>query len=473
MKFLAITAASLLAVPCLAETQAKDARAAPDAAAQARPIEGPGPVIINPGDRNPDQDRPNEDVFELIYFNSDSEKKPGTFVEVDEVLAYETIEVDGQRPHCHHCPKPYHHGPKPCHQGPKPCHHKPECHYPHPPKPPCNHPHPHPHRPASPCGECGPRPHHPHGPSPPKHKPKDVVTDCLLCKKLNYFADELYYIWDIPVWKAIYAIEYQIDELDELIDKSPLDSCFDCRQESKIACCYKTYAEALIRLLTAISEKSQYLPGDVDKYLVTAINSLRAADYAFVYELARRMQCGEYIKEIMKKQGALDGSTEGSIRAAFTRIVATPYITGDNFEGWADAKKPGKRDMDDKTTELMEQDVHMKRVQPVEMGPGFELVRRVLDKHAKKGAKPEDLDSADFDPELLELVYEYLDIDYPRGLFREAAEILSPEALQLAMFKAADKSSDEAKTFVVEYLVELVAGLEGFLSVAEYKRSAV
>jgi hypothetical protein len=43
-----------------------------------------------------------------------------------------------------------------------------------------------------------------------------------------------------PVWKAIYAIEFQLDELDKLIDKAPLDKCFDCRQESKIACCYKT-----------------------------------------------------------------------------------------------------------------------------------------------------------------------------------------------------------------------------------------
>lgn len=102
-----------------------------------------------------------------------------------------------------------------------------------------------------------------------------------------------------PVWKAIYHIECQLDELDKLIDRSNLDKCFDCRQESKIACCYKTvslmlppeplsiswltldlqYAESLIRLLVLISEKSEYLPGEVDKHLVTALNSLRAADY--------------------------------------------------------------------------------------------------------------------------------------------------------------------------------------------------
>jgi hypothetical protein len=39
------------------------------------------------------------------------------------------------------------------------------------------------------------------------------------------------------------------------------------------------YAEALIQLLAVIAEKAEYLPGDVDKYLVTATNSLRSADY--------------------------------------------------------------------------------------------------------------------------------------------------------------------------------------------------
>jgi hypothetical protein len=35
----------------------------------------------------------------------------------------------------------------------------------------------------------------------------------------------------------------------------------------------------------------------------------------------------------MKKQGAVDGSTPGSIREAFALFVSTPYITGDNFKG--------------------------------------------------------------------------------------------------------------------------------------------
>ena len=245
------------------------------------------------------------------------------------------------------------------------------------------------------------------------------------------------------------------------------------------------------------------------------------------------MQCDEYIKEIMKKQGALDGSTEGSIRAAFALIVTTPYITGDNFEGWTpskqESKKHGKRDMadhasdktgpmnvekreqkisaeqveealeaageatvgvlqaadkaamgafvdelndkDDKTAKLVKKDGEVKRVQASEMGPAFEQVRRVLDKHAKKDSKPEDLDLSEVDPEQLELMYEYLGVDHPEGLFKEAFETLSPTALQLALFKAADESSDEAKTFIVDFFEELVAALEGFLELGEDTKS--
>lgn len=62
-----------------------------------------------------------------------------------------------------------------------------------------------------------------------------------------------------------------------------------------------------------------------------------------MYELARRMKCDEYIKEIMKKQGALDGTTPGSIREAFALIVTTPYITGDNFEGFTGQVHHGKK----------------------------------------------------------------------------------------------------------------------------------
>jgi hypothetical protein len=52
----------------------------------------------------------------------------------------------------------------------------------------------------------------------------------------------------------------------------------------------------------------------------------------FVYELVRRMRCEKHEKEIMYTQGATDGSTQGSIRAAFALFVSTPYITGDDFK---------------------------------------------------------------------------------------------------------------------------------------------
>lgn len=38
------------------------------------------------------------------------------------------------------------------------------------------------------------------------------------------------------------------------------------------------YADALIRLLHLIKEKSEYLEGEIDKFVLTAVNSLRAAD---------------------------------------------------------------------------------------------------------------------------------------------------------------------------------------------------
>ncbi|KAK0392207.1 hypothetical protein NLU13_1705 [Sarocladium strictum] len=302
MKLPVIATALLLGIPVLAQEQVKPAAVEVGTSQDSAKSPEAG------SDHKLNQDEPNKEFFELIYANSEEDGRPGSAVAVEDVLTYGTVEIDAQ-PH-------HHHGYRPQHR----------------------------YRPSH-CGECSHQPQHPHKPYYPEHNKKpgnDVLTDCFLCKKLNLFADELYYVSDIvwrlkcrdgkPVWKAIYLIESQLDELDKLIDKSPLDSCFDCRQESKIACCYKTYAEALIRLLDAISEKSEYLPGEVDKYLVTAINSLRSADSTFVYELARRMQCDEYIKEIMKKQGARDGSTQGSISEAFALIVSTPYITGETLD---------------------------------------------------------------------------------------------------------------------------------------------
>lgn len=39
------------------------------------------------------------------------------------------------------------------------------------------------------------------------------------------------------------------------------------------------YADALIRLLKVLKHKSKYLEGEVDRPVLTAINSLRVANY--------------------------------------------------------------------------------------------------------------------------------------------------------------------------------------------------
>lgn len=66
------------------------------------------------------------------------------------------------------------------------------------------------------------------------------------------------------------------------------------------------------------------------------------------------MQCEEYIKEIMKKQGALDGTTAGSIREAFARIVTTPYLTGDNFDTHHPKKHEQTKKLEKKAVEIPE-----------------------------------------------------------------------------------------------------------------------
>ncbi|KAH7318741.1 hypothetical protein B0I35DRAFT_409581 [Stachybotrys elegans] len=200
-----------------------------------------------------------------------------------------------------------------------------------------------------------PRPH-----IPPPRRPYEVehafkLTDKFVCEKLHFFAREADYIYELvkvidcedrspkcwePVRKAIYDLEWEQDLFDTKIDKSDLNKCFDCRQEGKIACCYREYAASIIRMLKLIKYKTEFLEGGTDKYILTAVNSLRASDYTFVYELVRRMHCEKFEKEIMEAQGAVDGSTPGSIRAAFAEFVFTPYITGNKFEG--PVKPPGQ-----------------------------------------------------------------------------------------------------------------------------------
>ncbi|KAF7546169.1 hypothetical protein G7Z17_g8632 [Cylindrodendrum hubeiense] len=179
-----------------------------------------------------------------------------------------------------------------------------------------------------------------------KHVEDSVLTDHVVCEKLNHFADKAENIahfvkrlecgYDDPCWKkvkdALYELEFELDVFDTTIDKSNLDKSFTFTQESKIACCYRTYADSLTRLLRLIKAKSEYLEGEDDKYVLTAINSLRAADSTFIYELGRRMHCEEELKSVMHRQGAVDGTTKGSIQEAFSKFIFTPHITGEHFK---------------------------------------------------------------------------------------------------------------------------------------------
>jgi hypothetical protein len=97
-----------------------------------------------------------------------------------------------------------------------------------------------------------------------------------------------------------------------------------------------------------------------------------------VYELARRMKCDEYIKEIMKKQGALDGTTPGSIREAFALIVTTPYITGDNFEGFTGQVHRGKKEEKKEKRGISDSDQETVKRAINEIDQGLENVDLVL-----------------------------------------------------------------------------------------------
>jgi hypothetical protein len=81
-----------------------------------------------------------------------------------------------------------------------------------------------------------------------------VLTQKIVCDNLELFADELDAIYDlvkplqcgeskdycwIPVRQALYDLEFQLDAFDKLIDESDLTKCFECRDEAKIACCYR------------------------------------------------------------------------------------------------------------------------------------------------------------------------------------------------------------------------------------------
>lgn len=44
----------------------------------------------------------------------------------------------------------------------------------------------------------------------------------------------------VPVREAIYTLEFQLDAFDIIIDQFDLTKCFECRDESKIACCFRS-----------------------------------------------------------------------------------------------------------------------------------------------------------------------------------------------------------------------------------------
>ncbi|CAG9999909.1 unnamed protein product [Clonostachys byssicola] len=190
-------------------------------------------------------------------------------------------------------------------------------------------------------------------------KHKDLTAKCI-CERLHHLAHKADHLFDFvkdikcgngdrecwePVRKALYELEWKLDLFDRAIDKSSLDKCFSEEEEAHIARCYCRYAEALIRLLEEISRKLEHIEGRTAYFIVTAVNSLRAADYAFVYELGRRLQREKIQVEIFRKEGAADGSTPHSIRSAFARFVSTPYITGEDFRVEDYHKEPKEKEL--------------------------------------------------------------------------------------------------------------------------------
>ncbi|KAI1036749.1 hypothetical protein LB503_003146 [Fusarium chuoi] len=104
----------------------------------------------------------------------------------------------------------------------------------------------------------------------------------------------------------IYSLEYGLDAFDKYVDSTTLKKCLTCGNDSPVVGCFL---------------------------------------HALVYEIGRRIECKKSLKIIMSKQGANDGTTKGSIQAAFSKFPYTPLITGDNFEdGVALDRTDGKGD---------------------------------------------------------------------------------------------------------------------------------
>ncbi|KAF5658108.1 hypothetical protein FHETE_10056 [Fusarium heterosporum] len=177
-------------------------------------------------------------------------------------------------------------------------------------------------------------------------KPCHILTAEKTCKDFNGLADHVEKVIDVvntkdcgndeSCWHVVvqhlYDLEYSLDKYDRFIDKTSLQKCFNCEQETTVVKCYHNYADALIRLLKDLKHKSKYLEGEVDRPVLTAINSLRSANYALTYEFGRRINCKTPLKYVMEKQGANDGTTKGSVQEAFKKFVYTPLVTGDDFK---------------------------------------------------------------------------------------------------------------------------------------------
>ncbi|EKJ70393.1 hypothetical protein NXS19_012586 [Fusarium pseudograminearum] len=177
-------------------------------------------------------------------------------------------------------------------------------------------------------------------------KPCHILTKERVCKDFHKLTDEVEKVIhvvqtkdcdnDESCWSGvvyhIYKLEHHLDTYDKEIDYTTLKKCFSCGQESYVVDCYLGYADALIRLLKVLKHKTKHLEGEVDRPVLTSINSLRSANYALTYEIGRRISCKKDLKIIMEKQGADDGSTKGSVQQAFSKFIYTPLITGDDFE---------------------------------------------------------------------------------------------------------------------------------------------
>ncbi|KAK2679163.1 hypothetical protein RAB80_004344 [Fusarium oxysporum f. sp. vasinfectum] len=203
--------------------------------------------------------------------------------------------------------------------------------------------------------------HDHHDPDLHKHpiKPCAVLTEEKTCKLFHYATkdvEELIHAVqtydcgsDAECWHKIvhriYSLEHGLDAFDKYVDSTTLKKCFSCGNDSPVVGCFLHYADALIRLLKLLRHQTKTLDGEVERPVLTAINSLRVSNYALVYEISRRVECKKSLKIIMSKQGANDGSTKGSVQAAFEKFPYTPLITGENFkDGVSLDKTDGKED---------------------------------------------------------------------------------------------------------------------------------